>query len=60
MVGYRTRVSAIVSDILRKAFALRAHEHIVAVVFKEACDDTESESVIRSDRNEACRAVIRH
>jgi hypothetical protein len=60
VAGYRTRVSAIVSDMFRKAAALRAHERIAAVVFKEACNDTKSASLIRSDRNEAWRAVIRH
>ena len=59
VAGYRSRVSAVVSDMFRKTSALRAHERIAGAVFKEACDDTKPASLIRSDRNEAWRAVVR-
>ena len=59
VAGYRSRVSAIVADMFKKVSALRAHERIAASVFREAYDDTKLADLIRSDSNEAFRAVLR-
>ena len=59
VAGYRIRVSAIVADMFRRTSALRAHERIIACVFREACDDTRSAWAVRSDRDETWRTVIK-